>query len=512
MVITDRLSRVNWITSVLLPLAVILMEVLWVYSWLVWIPKFEKWPFIEVQSPPLSLVSLVLLFGVSYFTASFFQKRKWPMVWIQLSTVLCGLAVIFLVLRFEYSAGYALFDGQWLGYIGNTIRDIPVILRSSGLAPILIALIIGMGLCWRGIRCGSSVLDFDDIYRSFIVGLFALILLVVVWVASSGIGSLSGLASGIGLNVAGYFFFGLSALAMCNLRAIQRKLTRREGAGTVLNRRWLFIMFLVIGVMTVVGIGLATIFSEDTVAMLGRTMNTVADWLLQGLKYILLPIGYLVEGVFYVVNFFINLIRSDGEPVKATEFNFFAPGEQAERIVPSGLSPAAVLAIKWTVFAIITGLVLFLLFKAVRRVTSSRDMKDIDQTDESVWSWEAFKADIRLLFSLFRRRPKQPKKIPVISEQFTEEIEGTLNIREIYQRLLREASQLRITRKHSETPYEYAVRFSHAVPEGSEYLNELTDVYVHVRYSELDAEEKQIDFANSIWQALKGLLRRLQGV
>lgn len=510
--IIDRLSKINWITSVFLPLAVILMEVLWVYSWLVWLPTFDRWPFAAVHHSPLSLISLILLFGAAYFITRFFIKQKWHMVWIQLSTVACCLAVIFLVLRFEYHAGYALFDGQWFVYISNAISDIPVILSSSGLAPILIAIIIGIGLCWRGIRRGSSTLDFDDIYRSFIVGLFTLILLVIVWVASSGIGSLPGLASGIGLNVAGYFFFGLSALAMCNLRAIQRKLTRREGAGTVLNRRWLSIMFLIIGVMTLVGIGLAMIFSENTIAMLGRVVSTAADWLLQGLEYILLPIGYLVEGVFYVVNLIVNLIRSDGEPVEATEFNFFTPDEQAERIIPSGLPAGAVLAIKWTVFAIVAGLLLFLLARSVRRIMSTRDTRDIDQTDESVWSWEALKADLRLLFSLFRRRPKPPKKVPVTSQQVFEETEGILSIREIYQRLLREASQLRIIRKHSETPYEYAVRFSHAVPEGSDYLNELTDVYVNVRYSELDAEEKQIDSANGIWQALKSLLRKLQGI
>jgi len=224
-----------------------------------------------------------------------------------------------------------------------------------------------------------------------------------------------------------------------------------------------------------------------------------------------LPIGFLVEGIIYVVSFIVNLIRT-GETVEATEFNFFAGAEQSERMTAQGLPPAAVLALKWILFAIVIGLLLFLIAKTVRRVMSSRETKYIDQTDESVWSWEAFKDDLRLLFSLLGKRPKRTKKIPVTSRQFVDETEGTLNIREIYQRLLRETSQLRIIRKHSETPYEYAVRFGHAVPEGSEYLNELTSVYVNVRYSERNAEEKQIDSANVIWRILKSLLRKLQGM
>lgn len=100
--------------------------------------------------------------------------------------------------------------------------------------------------------------------------------------------------------------------------------------------------------------------------------------------------------------------------------------------------------------------------------------------------------------------------MPAASPYEAEETEGMLNIREIYQRLLRETSLLRLARQRNETPYEYAVRFSHAVPESSEYLNEITSVYVNVRYSEIAAEKKQINFANSLWRALKTMLRKFQ--
>jgi len=477
------------------------MEALWVYSWLVWIPAYGKWPFNGVQRLPLSLVSLVFLHGASFFATSFFLKQKWPLLLVRLSIVSCGLVAIFLVVRIEYNAGYGLFDGQWFVYIGEKILD-----GFSDLQPMIIALIVGVGLCWRGIRWGSAYLDFEDIYRSFLIGLWAQVLLVIVWVVSLGTDSLSSLASSMGIYVAGYFFFGLSALAMCNLRAIQRKLTAREGAGTVLNRRWLSIMLGVIGVMTAVGIVLATIFSADVLALLGRALNTIADWLLQGLEYILLPFGYLVAGIFYVVRFIIQLIPK-GEQYEPGELEEFGPSRfELEQAIPSGLPPAAVLAIKWAFIVIIIGLLVFLLTKAVRRVMSYRDTKHIEQIDESVWSWETFKADLRLFFSLLLKRSKRPKIMPVTSRQYTEETKGNLNIREIYQRLLQETSHLRIARRHSETPYEYSVRFSHAVPEGSEYLGELTDIYVNVRYGELDAEEKQIDFANGIWRALKSLL------
>lgn len=501
--IINRISRMSWITSVLTPLAIILMEVLWVYSWLVW---FGQWPASGTDHPPLSLVSLVFLFGASFLATWYFLKREWSIRRIRLSIVACGVIAIFMVVRFEYNAGYELFDGQWFVYIGRKILS-----GLPALGSITLALVLGIGLWWRGIKWGGSRLYLHDIYRSFLFGMFALALLVIVWGVSLGTDSLSNLTSSTGVYVAGFFFFGLSALALGNLHAIQERMTAKEGTGSVLNYRWLSIMLGVIGAIILVGVVLATVFSEDVVEVLKQVINTVGDWLSQGLYYIFYAFGYIT----YVFQFFLRIIFSligQGEPIDPTEFDFGEAGEQAEQAVPKGLPPAAILAIKWTIFAIIAGLLLFLLARAVRRFMLFRDIKDIEQTDESLWSWAGFKADLRLLFSMLGKRFKRVKKVPVTVRQYTEETEGILNIREIYQRLLRETSQLRIARQHSETPYEYAMRFSRSVPEGSEYLNELTDVYVNVRYSELDAGEKQTESANSIWRVLKSLLRKLQSL
>ena len=499
--IINRLAKLNWITTVLTPLAIILMEVLWVYSWLVW---FGKWPASGIDRPSLSLISLIFLIGASFLATRFLLKQKWALVWSQLSIVLCGLVAIFLVLRFEYNAGYGFFDGQWFVYISRKI-----LIGFSALQSLALAFLVGIFLWWRGIKWGRSRFYFEDIYHSFLFGLFALVLLVIIWGVSLGTGSLSGLTSSTGIYVAGFFFFGLSALALGNLRAIQERLSSSEGAGPFLGRRWISIMLGVIGAIIIVGIGLATIFSDDVVTALGQALGTVADWLYKGLYYLLIPLSYITYVIQFVMRLIIRLLMS-GEPVEPTEFDFFEPAEQAEQVMSQGLPPAVILAIKWTVFAIIIGLVLFLLTKAVRRIMSFREYKDIEQIDESLWSWQGFKADLRLFFSLLAKRFKRTRKMPAASPYEAEETEGMLNIREIYQRLLRETSLLRLARQRNETPYEYAVRFSHAVPESSEYLNEITSVYVNVRYSEIAAEKKQINFANSLWRALKTILRKFQ--
>lgn len=483
------------------------MEVLWVYSWLLWIPEYNKWPFESVHRLPINIVSLIILFSSTYFISSFLLKQKWRLAFIRLFIVAYCLAAIFLVLRIEYAAGYGLFDIQWFDYIGEKIIN-----GFNGLLSMVLALIVGAGMCWRGIKWGKSYFDFDDIYRTFLIGLWAQVILAVIWVISLGNDSMASLASSTGIYVAGYFFFGLSALAMSNLRTIQKKLAAREGSGTVLNRRWITILFGVIGIMVVTGIIFSAVFSSDIWTFLGQVLTNVADWLLQGLEYLLIPFGFIVEGLIYLFKLIVNLIPR-GEKYEPGELEQFGPSRfELEKAIPSGLSPAAVLVIKWAFIVIIIGLLVFLLTIAVRRVMSNRETKHIEQIDESVWTWEMFLNDLRLFFNMLFKRTRHPEIIPATSRSYTEETEGNLDIREIYQRFLLETSRMKIERRLDETPYEYAIRFNHTVPEGSEYLSELTDVYVNIRYNDREAESKQVDFANRIWTSLKNLLRNLQDI
>ena len=45
------------------------------------------------------------------------------------------------------------------------------------------------------------------------------------------------------------------------------------------------------------------------------------------------------------------------------------------------------------------------------------------------------------------------------------------------------------------------------VPDGQESLTEITDLYVDVRYGEMETQRRQVDRANRLWQSLKGILR-----
>jgi len=491
--------NLRWLDAALTPLAVILMEMGWVYPWIAWLGKLS----VPVsQRPPLSLVSLILLLGAAFLVTRLFLGRRWSLSWIRLSIITCGLIAIFMVVRLEYSNGLGLLDGVWF------VQTASVLLNSfSHPHPIVIALAAGVYLWWRGISWGRSPLYFDHIYRSFLIGFIALVVLILVWGASP----LKNLISTIGLYVAGFFFCGLTALALTNMRAIREEVKGKEGAALVFSRRWLTIIVGVIGGIVLLGIGAASIFSADFVALLGRLLSLASDLLFKLLGYLLIPLVYLAAGLIYVAEFFINLFRQ--EPVTQP----FSTGNLTgitglPQVVTKALPPEAILALKWGFFSLVIAGVLFLLFRAIFHYRPYRSKDDAEEIDESLWSWEGFMADVRLFFSLLRQRfgQRAAAKAPVPSPYPWGEVESRLDIREIYRRLLWQASHLRMARQHHETPYEYAERLGQAVPQGSAPLSELTRLYINVRYGDLEAEANQVDYANSLWRVLQRLLGRVE--
>ena len=270
MSVFSRLNKVSWIADVFTPLAVILMECFWLYPWLVFIGKL---PELQVQKTPLSLLSLIFLLGLSFVATRFFLKRKWPMPWIQTSIMACGLMAIFLVVRIEYGAGFQVVR-QSMVYI---IRQVYCINFSNTKHPFVFAIIAGLYLWWRGISLGRSRLYFENIYTSFLIQLTTLVFLVIMWGFSFKNEAVQTLTSDIGIYIAGFFFFGLVALAVANLKVVQERIKTKGESSKNFGRRWLTIILSVIGGMVLLGIGFASIFSTQWVASLQRLLNTITD-------------------------------------------------------------------------------------------------------------------------------------------------------------------------------------------------------------------------------------------
>jgi hypothetical protein len=418
----------------------------------------------------------------------------------------CGLIAIFLVLRIEYSAGYNLLNGSWFATYGNEIISF-----FTKYPPFVFGIIAGLYFWWRGINLARSRLYFDDIYHSFLIQLATLVFLIIMWSFTYKSGPLKNITSSIGIYVVGFFFFGLLALALTNLRVIQEKFRKKGELSKNFGRRWLTTILIVIGGVIMLGVGFASIFSSQFVSLLGKFMNSISGAYSAVINFILLAIGLLVQLIYDIGEFLINLIP---KPKALTTTPETSPLVATTTTPGSGgvyYNPQLVLIVKLVFLALIVFGVIFLISKAIRRRHQTEQSEDIEEVQESLWSWEGFKADLMVffksIFQLFKRTHKPVQANIATDWQVEDDIERRLNIREIYQHLLWHGARLKIPREKYETPSEYARRLGRAVPDGKEPLDEITGLYIDARYGDHPVEEKQNDKANSLWHKLRNLFK-----
>jgi hypothetical protein len=493
---------------------VLLTEVFWFFPWLIWLGTL---PLLGWQRTSLSPVAAILLLASSFLATRFFLKRRWHVGWVRLGVVASGLVAILLVLRLEYGAGYGILNGQWFGFLARDILQ----LFSQGdfyyLQPVPVALVASVYLWWRGIRWGGSDFSFEHIYHGFITGVVALVILAAAWVLSSVYGDLGSMLAAVGIWVAGFFFCGLAALALGNFQIVRQKILGREETGTLFGRRWLMLLFTVIGAIVLLGIGLASFFSADAVSALTSWLNLAGDWLLRLLYYLLIPIGYLVAGLIYAGRYLISLLpgREPPEPVTITG-TVPQPGPEPEQNAARemGIPPEVLLVLKWVLLAAVAAAVVYLLARAVAKAWSSRTKDEVEEIQESLWSWDIFRGDLRLFRDTLRRKFERRRRLPVTISPvppvyYEEAISDHPDVRAIYRHLLWEAAGAGITRRYQETPAEYAGRLGQALPDGQEQLAYLTELYQRARYGELAAPAGALAQANRLWRVLCQRLRTL---
>jgi large-conductance mechanosensitive channel len=492
----DRFKNFDWLAVVFYPLAVILMEAFWVSPWLSWV---GFWSFFSEARPVLSLASVIIVIVASLVITRIFTQQQWSLWKIQLIIIGSGLLTMLLVLAVEYNDGYTFLSSGWFGHIGQALGN--TFTHASTISMAIPAIVY---LWWRGIMLGQSTSYFRDIYRSFLLGMAALVVLIIFWQISATSGSIPKPGGEIGIDVICFFFFGLLAIAITHLYNMRRAMPKEDARLTSVWR-WLPVMFGVIGGMIIIGFGVASAMSPDIIDTIGHGANVFFGFLGKIFEYIMIPFLYIAQGLIIALYWFVGLLGGGQQGQTEISNNMTMP--QFGETQGTELSPLVTSIIKWSVLAIIIAIVIFFLAKAITRYRARHAQEDFDEVRESLFSWRGLRDDLKELFRSIGRRRK-PLKAPTYN--FDEDTRR-LDIREIYRHMQWEAGRSGIPRRRHETAEEYAQRIEHLVPDSSLPLNSLTDMYEDVRYGEEIASVDKEDSANSIWQTLKGMIRRLRG-
>lgn len=498
----------NRIATLLVPLSAIVMEVCWGYPWLIWTGKWET---LHWGAPPLTGFALLFLVSISFLLTRFLINRSWSNLATKLAMAGIGLVIVFVVIRIEYGYDIEPFSGYWFVYIGRIILN-----SFSQFNSIVLALPAAAYFWWRGMLLGRKE-EYNYISSNVVFGAGSFVILGFIWWATMGTTSFGDMTDAIGIYVAAFFFFGLIGTSLNNLRNVQKRMKPDE-IQPISYGRWVPLVVGLVTVIIAIGGFIATITSLDIAGYIKRSGSTISHWLeivlpwlALPLKYILMPFEWLAREIFELLIrlFGVRSIEPEGEQ---------GAGEVTPEIVPGATPEDWLRIIKWALFIIVVIVVTILIARSIERSRRRRmeTTPDIEESRESLWSWRMlFNGLIQFFIRIFGRfMPKRegkeerlPGSMPVSQ---TESSVTTLKIRDIFKHLLRDASKIGIGRRRSETPFEYAQRFSKEIPETNQPMQELTNLYVQVRYSDSDAGNEQIIQANSLWKQIKEYMKQLK--
>jgi large-conductance mechanosensitive channel len=497
MTLVERFRGIDWMGVVFYPLSVILMESFWVAPWLSWIGGLK---FVSEARPVLHLPSVIIIVVLSLLVTRICTRQNMRLSIMRFIVIGSGLVTMLLVLGVEYADGYTFLSGAWFAHIFKMLGD-----TFTSFSTVSLAIPVIVNLWWRGIMLGQSTSYFKDIYRSFILGMVALVVLIIFWQISAVSSDNRGLGSEIGIDIIAFFFFGLLSIAICHLYNMRSTMPREEARLTSVWR-WLPVMLGVIGGMIIVGFVVASAISPEFIEAIGSGTRVVLGGLGQLMAWIVTPIVYIIQGLVIAFRWFVGLFSGEGQAemnmgdILPEEFR-----EEREFEFP----PIVAEVLKWVVLGIIVGLVVFFLVKAISRYRLRRARESIDEVHESLGGWNAFKDDLALFFkSLGNKFKRRPRVTPPV---FDADPKGPLDIREIFRHIQWEAAQSGVPRRRHETATEFSRSIERFVPDSRLPLKDLTKMYENVRYGEETAPKDKLDKANNLWQNLKGLIRKLRG-
>lgn len=477
----------------------VLMESLLVYPWLLWL---SKWPATGWEHPPLSFWGILGIGLVAESGARIASAQKRDSNHFFLILPLLMMATV-LIVRLDNPGGISIWNvSGWLSYASHNIS---LMIAAFGFSVYML---------WRGISAAQTVFTSQDVNRRFLIGLGVLVALITLWAMLAKSDTIPNPGVAIGLFAAAYFFIGLLAMAMINLQTVREEIVEHEGISTLLDRRWLSLLLGMSLVIVVLAIGMTSLFSFDMASALMEPLRFIAKWLLIGFIYaVLLPLGIVVGSVIFAFQWVVSLIFGTPRPTEIKPPSFRELRDAAEGDPTASVSPDLVALIKWSLLAIVAGIVIFLLAKALYRRWRARSKDDVDEFGESLWSWQTFKADvgtlINALLSRFRKRkPMEQESVQIpASAQQSGEADRIFTVREIYQGLMWQGSAAGIPRNRPETPYEYEKRLSQRFENAPE-IRDITKEYVEHRYGETPVEAERLKALNAAWRALRSFMLR----
>lgn len=491
----DKLKSLSKIPSIprLLIVLTVLAEVLRAYPWLILLSSLGILNWVD---PPFSFLSALIIISLVTVILHFTLSREFRLNEIRIVALSAGIIGLLLILRLEMHGGYGFWDFGWFAY------------ASRNMVALIAGLLFGTFLIWRGITVSRGDLHTDQLYKSFIFGTISFVLLMIVWASTSRINTNEHMFATLVPYILGYFFTSLMSMGISNFLSLRQGMASRPKATELFTRRWLLILLGVVTVIMIVGALLASTFSYNLITWIIQPLDTLAGWLLTGFLYVIgYPIGYLVEGVYWIGSYVLAWLMARLNSQEMMQIEMGEIGEKTEEIVTGNFPATLGTVLQWLLLLAIIGVVLFFLSRAIFRYWRGAQEKGYEEINESLWSWNIFGADVKSFIKGFtdRLRPGGTHFTPPLASTITEP--RFLDIREIYRGLLWEGNHYGFPRARSQTPFEYQSYLEARFGDKKVQLTAITNAYVDNRYGQVPPESDEDLTLVRWWLELRTAIR-----
>ncbi len=494
-----------WVSSGhLLLLAVLLVEGMWFYAWMVWVGLWGGFGFGDV---PLGVWSILFLLWSSFHAVQILGQQRWSTKKARYVAGFISVVLLAVVARLENGGGYGLLDLEWVrlaayGLVGTFPSALQVTLLGSAY------------LWWRGYQLAREGLHQEQVRHSFLVGLGGLLLGLLVWEVAfrSGVGFATTRWHALAIIVV-FFAAAAIALAMSHLMKVRAEITELEEASQVSGRRWSAVLLGVVTGTVMAGAILSGVFSVNFWAVFLRLISMVSYVVAYLLYYLMLPIAYLMELLIYAVRWLIaRRDPTEQTTIRLPDMNYLREITQESVDVAT---PLWVILLKWGLLLLILAVaVRFLAHLLLKSRRGAVREKNFTELHESVGSWRDFARDLLLgLFHLlfwFRDQGQRARsRIPTLVHSKPDSPEHDMEVREMYATLLDEARTAGFARRAKETPNEYLDTLRRHFPTEEDALEQITQDYVSVRYGEQAVSTAEKGLLNQMWRRIYAIIREL---
>jgi hypothetical protein len=494
----DPVTVPRQISNAALPVCLAAMDACWIYcvAWLFSTVVLSGVTLYPMPVPPV-LAGLELAgWGLTTFLLDRTRLNEGLVRWV------VGLAGVLV------SVGVSLLFNPWTDL---TLSRLGVWLGVAGYGVFVGAVLWGVG-AYRA----SQGLDYETAYRTFRLGLIAVVLasFLASLLAQPGVGAIWEGVGGVALWFVGW---SLCALALGNREAL------RQETGQVDTRFWGALLVGSLACVLLVAVASGSFTLGGVFQLIQLVVGTLV-------ALVLLVVYWAVYALFWLMSLARLPIRPPSRTQTPTPTPTPAPitGEtssdwlerlrrQLDLSAPITISPELQAILTALTAILLVGLAAWLVSRGLGRTRRVR-VKDAHEERESLGSWQLLWVQVRAWIDTLLERFRKSvttEAVEVAEDDLTllegrPEWVGTLSVRQIYAKMQWLAGRLGYPRAPQQTPTEYLRVLSAAMPELRGDFTRITAAYIEARYGGAPVSPSAALAATEAWRRAEPTLQSAQ--